>query len=122
MYTDGTKYTGNWRNNKKEGYGILAYSNGINIKGTYYNGVITYGEIEFPNGAVYIGNMKDFLMSGKGTMVYNDGVKIEASFLLDEICLPNSDDTGCTFCLKKGCDYNCEAYAAGICEDVGAFL
>ena len=49
-YITKTTYTGWWRENLKEGSGVLVYPDGIVIKGTFYNGTIKFGEIQFPSG------------------------------------------------------------------------
>ena len=39
-YSNGNKYEGQWKNNVKEGYGILYFSNGIIYEGKLENDLI----------------------------------------------------------------------------------
>ena len=57
MYSDGSNYTGNFRDNMRNGYGIYIY-----IKGPYHDGIYKY-EGEFEND----------LYHGKGTFTSLDG-------------------------------------------------
>lgn len=67
-YSDGSEYTGQWINGKRDGVGKLTWRSG---KGTYYgqwkedlkNG---YGEAVFPNGGSYRGEWREGKIHGYG--------------------------------------------------------
>jgi hypothetical protein len=58
IFPKGDSYSGNWKNGKAEGKGILKYK----------------------DGGVYSGDWKDGKAEGIGTMVYADGSKYEGSW------------------------------------------
>lgn len=100
------KYSGNFVNEKREGFGTFFYSNGDRYegewiagdpygKGTYYynNGnswtgtwnkdtkVSGNGYIYFNDGSYYCGNLNNELFDGNGVFVTSDGCKFEGSFI-----------------------------------------
>ena len=103
VYSDQTRYEGEWYNGKYHGQGVKVFKDGIyngtfNMgkrqgKGTmkYLNGDKYVGEYEgdvysglgkkkFANGAFYNGEFKLGLFHGKGKLVYNNGVKIKCEW------------------------------------------
>ncbi len=85
IYSDGSKYFGNWQSGKKEGSGIL-YSSKKEVleKGTWeygeYIGACSKGNCKngkgtylFSNGSSYTGSFKKGNRHGKGTLFKSDG-------------------------------------------------
>ena len=60
-YNNGDKYTGEWKNDKREGKGIM----------------------EYENGNIYDGEWKNDLKEGKGIMKYNNGDEYNGNWLND---------------------------------------
>ena len=58
IFCGGGNYTGGWKNNKKEGYGIYCWSNGTRYEGSFKNGE----------------------MDGTGTLYYNEGSRCVDEF------------------------------------------
>jgi hypothetical protein len=81
IYSDGSKYEGNWSNGKCNGFGIETYPNGSRYEGYFidnnYNGS---GKGFLANGDVYEGNYVDGYRSGYGTVIYKDGIKYEGNW------------------------------------------
>ena len=75
IYDNGYYYIGQFKNNLRNGEGILYNKNG-NIK---YDGEWANGEMEgngkyyYENGAYYIGQFKNNLRNGKGILYYKNG-------------------------------------------------
>ena len=63
-YADGTKYVGNWKNNKYHGKGTMHYVvNGVDAGkfiGEHINGAVSKGKIFFPDGREMIIDEKTF--------------------------------------------------------------
>lgn len=72
-YNDG-KYVGNWKDSKREGYGIFYNNNGNKYEGNYKNdkshGKGTY---TWKNGDKYIGEYIDGKRNGKGKFIWSSG-------------------------------------------------
>ena len=66
-------YEGNWIKDKKEGFGILKYKNGIKYEGNFkdnnFNGK---GKIYFPNDIYYSGEFVNGLFHGQGFLKGNN--------------------------------------------------
>ena len=60
IYTDGTVYEGNWKNDKKHGKGKIIYSDGEVYEGEWKNGKMDgKGKYTYSNGEVQEGLWKD---------------------------------------------------------------
>jgi hypothetical protein len=73
---DGT-YTGEWKNDKRDGDGCIEYASGNIIEGEFDNNNFNdkNGIYRFKNGDEYRGEFKDYNFHGKGTFIYKDGRK-----------------------------------------------
>ena len=86
-YSNGDKYIGEYKNNKKEGLGIYYYKEGDKYEGEYKNdqmdgrGVYIYNELE--EGLKYEGDWKNGLKEGKGIYTLKNGDKYEGDFKND---------------------------------------
>ena len=85
-WDNGTKYIGEWKNNKKDGQGTITYDDGDKYVGEFkdetYNGQGTYyylADNEF-KGDKYVGEFKDGKFDGQGTYTYADGDKYVGEF------------------------------------------
>lgn len=97
MYVDGNKYIGKWKDDKREGFGKMTYTdNGVYhgeyigewkndkkngkgrlidedsiiYEGIWENGVLNGKCTITENGDVYDGDVVDYIKKGKGTMIY----------------------------------------------------
>ena len=74
MWSDGVKYVGDIRRNKKHGNGITNWPDGAKYAGEYRDGnKHGQGIFTFPDGAKYVGEYKDGDKHGQGTMFWADG-------------------------------------------------
>ena len=80
-YTDGLKYVGEIKNNKREGKGILYMISGSKYEGDFkdnkFNGKGVY---YWPDGSKYEGEFKDNQRDGQGIFYWSDGSKYEGEF------------------------------------------
>lgn len=69
IYQDSSLYFGNFKNNKKEGYGELYFKNDDSYKGEWkddkFNGI---GHYSYSDGSYYKGTWENGLLSGMGTI------------------------------------------------------
>ena len=84
IYNNGSKYEGQWRNDKKNGKGIFFSSHYFDCKnkvGMKYEGEFLNDKIEgfgigtYSNGDIYEGEWKNNKQYGKGTVIYMEGSK-----------------------------------------------
>ena len=79
-YKNGNKYEGEWKNDVKEGKGIMLLSNGNKYEGEYKNGLKEgKGKMYYKSGNVYEGEYKDNYRS-KGTYIFINGSKYIGEF------------------------------------------
>jgi virulence-associated protein VapD len=75
MYKDGSKYSGKFKNGKRDGFGNLKLADGTEFIGQskqdvfYGNGTIMY-----PSGDKYVGEIKNNKREGKGTYTFKNGL------------------------------------------------
>ena len=68
-YSEGNKYEGEWKNNEREGYGILFVNGNIYYEGDWKNNYSEgYGTIYFSNEMTYKGKIKKDKMEGYGKL------------------------------------------------------
>lgn len=95
--TDGRKYTGEWKNGKRNGQGITIFPNGEKYVGEYKDGE-RYGKgtQTWSDGAKYVGEWKDGLRSGQGIFyaangsVSREGIWAEDKFIRQSNLNPTS--------------------------------
>ena len=89
IYTNGAKYEGQWKNDKKNGKGIFTSSHYFNCKykvGMKYEGEFKddkfdgYGVTSYTNGDKFEGEWKNNKQYGKGVVSYFDGSKYEGEW------------------------------------------
>ena len=109
LYSDGTKYKGNWKNGKEHGYGVLNYHNdakfsgyfvegkrngegtAIDAAGNRYNGQWKndkedgFGMLHCTDGTKYEGEWKEGKEHGKGKIVYPDGTILHGQWVDGEL-------------------------------------
>ena len=79
------EYTGQLRNDKREGNGIMYYNNGDSYKGEWKNDKIEgKGIYYFHNCNRYSGDFKAGKREGRGTMYYSIGVRYDGEWKNDE--------------------------------------
>ena len=90
MYSNGARYEGQWRNDKKNGKGIFTSSHYYNCKkvvGMKYEGEFKddkfdgYGVTTYTNGDKYEGEWKNNKQYGKGIVTYCDGSKYDGEWV-----------------------------------------
>lgn len=106
-YLKGFQYLGEYRSNKRHGFGTQYYYNDAYYKGTwkddlmdghgmlcwskeqYYTGEFENnqangsGKLRYKNGKIYEGEFLNFKRHGKGTVTYIDGTILQGSFKND---------------------------------------
>ena len=73
-WDDGDKYTGEWRDDEKNGQGTYTYASGDKYVGEWKNGKKDgQGTYTYADGENYVGAHKDGERNGQGTYTYADG-------------------------------------------------
>ena len=92
-YTDGISYTGQWKNGMKHGEGKCVYSTstGTECENSYDGNWDTdkrhgYGIRKYVDGDTYTGHYKNHLKHGKGTYIFASGDVIDATWKKD-VCI-----------------------------------
>ena len=90
MYSNGARYEGQWRNDKKNGKGVFTSSHYYNCKkvvGMKYEGEFKddkfdgYGVTIYTNGDKYEGEWKNSKQYGRGVVSYIDGSKYDGEWV-----------------------------------------
>lgn len=77
-----TKYIGSFFDNKYSGAGKLYLDNGRIIEGQFYNGSLQeHGKITFPNGDVFVGQIDDYMIGKSGVLTYKNGDQYDGTFV-----------------------------------------
>ncbi|MCM3131128.1 MULTISPECIES: MORN repeat-containing protein [Paenibacillus] len=73
-WSDGSKYEGQWFNDKEYGFGVKEYANGDFYRGEWKDGLYDgNGIYKWNDGTVYEGGWVDNLEHGYGTKIHRDG-------------------------------------------------
>ena len=73
-WSDGTKYTGEFKGGRPHGKGTITWANGQTYTGDFFQGQMTgYGTLKLTDGSAYTGNFYNGKPHGQGTMNYSDG-------------------------------------------------
>lgn len=73
-FPDGEKYTGEWRNGKPHGYGSYTFSDASYYAGNWLEGLKNgQGVYTSPDGSKYVGAWKDHKPNGQGIYTYPNG-------------------------------------------------
>ena len=89
VYSDGDKYEGQWKDDKRHGKGTVTYrgqdGNVVEkYEGDWYEGKMHgFGRYVYADGGVYEGQWVDGKMCGKGTYVFPNGNKYEGEWVDD---------------------------------------
>lgn len=74
IFSKGDSYSGNWKNGKAEGKGILKYVDGNRYSGDWKEGKADgQGTMNYADGTKYVGEWKSSVAHGKGTLFDADG-------------------------------------------------
>jgi hypothetical protein len=77
IFSKGDSYSGEWRNGKADGKGILKYADGNRYSGDWKDGKANgYGTMNYADGSKYVGDWKFSLAHGRGTLFDPDGTVI----------------------------------------------
>ena len=72
-HKSGSKYVGEWKDNKRHGQGTFAWKDGRKLVGEWKDGLPNgQGTYTFPNGDEYVGEYKDGKRNGQGTFTWTD--------------------------------------------------
>lgn len=81
IFTDGSKYVGEFKDNKWHGQGTYTRGDGAEYVGEFKNGRSNgQGTLYFPSGAKYVGEFKNGGFNGQGTYTFADGDKYVGEF------------------------------------------
>lgn len=84
FYPSGAKYSGQFRNGKIHGKGVLVFSNGNRYQGDWVDWYRQgQGELRYANGDVYTGSFRKSKFNGKGVMQFVNGDKYEGDWVED---------------------------------------
>lgn len=78
-YDVGT-YTGHWKHDRRDGRGVMKYSNGSSFEGLWKNDQPYNGIFKYINGEVYNGALKNSKPNGLGSLKMSDRT-IEGYFI-----------------------------------------
>ncbi len=85
IYSDGSKYEGDFFNDKMTGKGTYTFSNGNKYEGDFLDGKMTgKGTYTFSNGSKYEGDFVNDFFEGKGTYTWASGNKYIGDFVNDK--------------------------------------
>ena len=88
LICDKGTYTGEFQNDRKEGFGVMEYKNGMKYAGEWTAGKIQgFGSMFLTDGCVYEGNWVNHKHHGQGAMRYSHTFKWEkyvGEFILDK--------------------------------------
>ena len=81
-YTNGDRYEGDWKYDKKHGVGIMTYANGDRYEGDWNDGHRHYGKgiMTYTNGDEYDGFWRNDKKHGVGIMTYANGDRYEGDW------------------------------------------
>ena len=70
IYQNEDEFEGNFKEDKKEGYGTYKFKSGDLIKAKYINDKTINGIIQYINGDIYEGDLENYNKEGNGCMKY----------------------------------------------------
>ncbi len=84
IFTDGTKYVGDFKDKMKHGKGTLVFPNGDKYVGDFKNDMANgKGTFTTSDGSKYVGEYKDNMKHGNGTLIWPNGDKYVGDFKND---------------------------------------
>jgi hypothetical protein len=112
-YSDGSKYVGEWKYNKRSGQGVATFSDGDKYIGEFLDGEFNgQGTYFFSNGEKQVGQFKDGKLNGKASKVNKTGKVFEQGIYEDDVLIKPMDINSSNFndsgkdkkqkCLKLG--------------------
>lgn len=83
-WADGSFYEGDWENDLRHGRGVLELSNGFKYEGAWYRNIMEgKGTCIFPSGQSYQGTFRGGLRDGRGSITFAEGAVYEGRFRED---------------------------------------
>lgn len=74
VWSNGDRYSGQWRNGAMDGTGTMTWANGKRYSGSWKKGLFHgWGTLNWPSGEWYEGFFADGTMEGTGTMKWSNG-------------------------------------------------
>ena len=81
IYPDGSKYVGQFKNERMDGHGTLTSQDGAKYVGEFQDNKLNgHGILVRPNGIKYVGKFKNNKIHGQGVMTSPDGKKMSGEF------------------------------------------
>jgi len=82
LYLNGSKFVGEFKNHKPNGYGTFQWINGDKYFGEWKDGKISgNGTRIWKDGRKYMGDFKNEVFHGNGSLFYPDGKRYDGGFL-----------------------------------------
>lgn len=92
-YVDGSSYSGEWKDNKYHGKGRMVFADGTVYEGEWEdNKESGLGTKTYPDGSVYRGQWKNGLRHGQGKLTRADGTIISGNWTNGESDIPQGSD------------------------------
>lgn len=91
--TDGSKYIGEYRQDKRNGFGKLITSSGIELSGEFVNGLLTGQGVMQAPAYKYVGEFMNGKLHGEGIIYGANGRTIRATFDRGNL-INSSEDSG----------------------------
>lgn len=80
-YSNGDKYSGEFKDGKLSGNGTYTFASGNKYVGEFKDGKLSgQGKFTFAKGDIYVGDFKDSSFNGKGTFTFTNGNKYIGDF------------------------------------------
>jgi hypothetical protein len=80
-FSSGNKYAGDYKNGKRNGFGVYTFTNGNKYVGEFKDNKRNgQGTLNFANGNKYVGEFKDDKINGQGTETFASGSKYVGEF------------------------------------------
>lgn len=98
----GQKYTGDWKNGMRNGFGTYFYSDGSKYIGEFkQNQISGKGTYTWADGSIYTGDWLNYEKHGSGTYYYTDGTIEKGRWEHNKFM---GEEAGFTGCISGDCD------------------
>lgn len=105
-------YEGQYKNDKKDGYGLFVWASGNTYRGQFKNDERDgKGEMRWTDGSVYVGDWNKGIQHGIGKMIFADGTIVEGYFDNNRYIAPLNISTKEEVSSPNDCSFNQKFYS-----------